>query len=156
MKPQSPTVQMLDKPREKQPVEGFGLSAQDMMDLMSAYEPFGLWRIELDSGQTFWSSDTYRVLGLEPSQGAADFRWAIQQFHPEDAEMIARVLEEAIERKGSFRFALRLKQTDRSYELIHSVGCYRERQDGTEEMIGFTWKQGTDELQIVVDGDPTD
>ncbi len=141
--------------RERQQIEGFGLSGEEIVDLMAAYEPFGIWRIEIDSGLTYWSTDTYRVLGLEPVEGAADFRWAIQQFHPEDAAMIAKTFEEAIERKGSFRFALRLRQKDQSFKLVHSVGYYREREDGMEELIGFAWEQPPEIRRIVVDGDPT-
>lgn len=130
-------VELFNELRPEQDLDGFNVSAGEVMGLLSMYDPHGIWRLDLESGHVFWSHDVFEIHGLEPKPGPVNLNDAINSYHPEDAKLISQLIENCIEKKTGYRFVLRLKKPNGGYRLVTSVGRYRERVDGTREVFGL-------------------
>lgn len=136
--PQTPLTVNDDRPpRPQQEISDFRLSPQEMIDLLSMYDPYGVWRMDLESGSVHWSRDVFEIHGLEYSDGPVDLNAALAAYHPDDAKIVAQLLDETIEKKSGFRFVLRLKQSNGRYKMVKSTCRYRQNQDGSEELYGL-------------------
>jgi len=123
--------------RPEQDISGFKINSAEMMTLLSMYDPYGMWRLELDSGHLFWSRDVYEIHGMEYSDGPVNFKDAMNAYHSDDALVINQLIEDAIAKKSGFRFVLRLKTQHAEYKLVKAAGKYRENSDGSREIIGL-------------------
>jgi len=129
-------VEVFANPRPRQLIGSFNLNAEDLLEILSSFDPYGLWRLDLESGQFFWSRDVFNVHGLEPAEGPVDMNEAFKLYHPEDARTLGRLIDDAIRSKSGYRFVLRLRMPDGKYRLVKSVARYREPEDGTGELVG--------------------
>lgn len=130
-------VQLFEKERALQDISGEDMSSTDMLSLLSMFDPYGFWRLDLNTGEVFWTRDVYEIHGLEYSEGPVDLTRAMRAYHPEDQKTVAALLEETINTQTGFRFVLRLKQAGGGYKLVKSIGRYRQRPDGREEIVGL-------------------
>jgi hypothetical protein len=130
-------VEETENTRPVQDYSDFDLSGEDVLKLLSMYDPYGVWRMDLTSGKVYWSKDVYEIHGLPYTKGEVDLTKAIKAYHPEDAKMVAQLLDEAIASKSSFRFVLRLSQPDGTYKMVKSSAKYRVSTDGKAEIIGL-------------------
>lgn len=128
------SVELLDEPRAIQDVSGFDISGSELLEILSSFDLYGLWRMDLGSGQIFWSPDVFRVHELEPSDGPVDMRTVLKNYHPEDKITVARLMDEAIEKRRGYRFVLRVLLPSGRYKLVKSIAKFRDRNDG--ELIG--------------------
>ncbi len=125
-----------DEARSPQDITEMELSAQEVLHVLSLFDPYGMWRVEIDTGMVHWTDDVYRIHGMERTGEAVDVQTAIERYHPDDRQYVSKVMEEAIERKSGFRLVLRLRRPHGGYKLVKSTGKYRERPDGTRELFG--------------------
>jgi two-component system cell cycle sensor histidine kinase PleC len=81
-------------------------------ELTEALPGCGVWRLNLARGHVHWSAPMYRLLGLEPSDGAMPFRMISQALHPDD------------DLKGELDRHLRegVSAFDQSFRLRHAEG----------------------------------
>lgn len=135
-------LQFDTSPREAQQLkpEELELSALEVLDAISRFDAIGLWRANLTTGLVYWSDPVYEIYGWEPQEGAVNVAAAIEAYHPDDREVVARCMEETANHKKGYRFVLRLMQPDGKYGWVKSVGLYRQREDGTEEIFGYIEK----------------
>ena len=127
---------MLSKPRQVQRFDEFGVSAGDIISVLSQFEPFGVWRMELDTGLVFWTSDIYEIHELPVAEGPVNVKMAIDAYHPDDRELLVDCLEDAVARKTGFHFVLRLATRSGGYKLVKSIGKYHVDESGAEALIG--------------------
>lgn len=132
-------LQFDTKPREAKKLapEAMELSASEVLAAISRFDPIGLWRASLTTGLVYWSDHVYEIYGWEPQEGAVNVAAAIDAYHPDDREVVARCMEEVAKHKKGFRYVLRLMQPDGTYAWVKSVGLYRQLEDGTEEIYGY-------------------
>lgn len=129
-------IEVVDKPREPQSLEEIGLSDANLLDALSQFDLYGVWRLELETGLLYWSPDVFKIHEMSYAKGPVDVRRAIEAYHPDDRELVASCVDQAAKRKSGFRFVLRLLKPDGTYKLVKSNGRYRKRADGTEEVYG--------------------
>ena len=135
-------LQFDTNPRELKPLdpEAMELSALEVLDAISRFDAIGLWRANLTTGLVYWSEAVYEIHGWEPQTGAVNVAAAIEAYHPDDREVVTRCMEETANHKKGYRFVPRLIQPDGKYAWVKSVGLYRKRDDGTEEIFGYIEK----------------
>ena len=107
-------LQFDTSPREAQQLkpEELELSALEVLDAISRFDAIGLWRANLTSGLVYWSAPVYEIYGWEPQDGAVNVAAAIEAYHPDDREVVARCMEETANHKKGYRFVLRVMQPD--------------------------------------------
>jgi hypothetical protein len=128
--------EVVDTPAHKQPLKDIGLQDVDLLEVLAQFDPYGVWRMELETGLLFWSRDVFEVHEMTYQPGPVDLRKAIDSYHPDDREMVINCIEEAASRKTGFRFVLRLQRADGSYKLVKCIGRYRLNSEGGEEIYG--------------------
>lgn len=114
-----------------------GLSADEILNAISRFDPIGLWRVDLTKGLTYWSDTVFEIYGWDVREGPVDVAAAIDAYHPDDQAVVARCLEEAAKNKAGFRFVLRLKKPCGDYTWVKSCGLYRQAADGSDEIFGY-------------------
>lgn len=116
--------------------DDIGLADANLLDVLALFEPFGVWRLDIDNGLTHWSEDMYRLHGLEPNPGPVDMMQVIRCYHPDDREHVIGCIEDAITRQSGFRFVLRIGTTDEVLRVVEALGRYRINPEGRPELFG--------------------
>jgi PAS domain S-box-containing protein len=80
----------------------------------------GSWGLNVRTGEIFWSTETYRILGLDPDQTKPTREAFFQILHPEDLESFLAT-EEALCAQHSFEYDYRIVRPDGSTRYIHAI-----------------------------------
>lgn len=80
----------------------------------------GSWGRNVRTGEIFWSTETYRILGLDPDQTKPTREAFFQTLHPEDLESYLAT-EEALSEQHSFEYDYRIVRPDGSTRYIHAI-----------------------------------
>ena len=129
-------VQTIETEPPTQDISAFGMDGDDLLSILSMFDPYGVWKIDLDSGQMYWSRDVFKIHGIEYHEGPVDLQASIKRYHPEDQKTIGALLSEAIEREVGFRYVLRLNTKDSSYKLVKAICKHRTNGQGTKQLVG--------------------
>lgn len=125
-----------EKARNPQIIKDMDICGAELLNILSAFDNYGMWRLDIETSKVVWSEDVFRIHELPRVDGPVDLDAAISRYHPEDQQYLPQVLGEAIARKSAFRFVLRLKRAYSGYKLVKSTGKYRHRPGYGPEMIG--------------------
>lgn len=128
-------LQMQKSLKPKQDLGEIGLDNASLIDVLSQFDLYGVWRLDVETGMTYWSRDVFIIHNLPFSGGPVDIISAINAYHPEDRAAVSQCLEEALAHKSGFRFVLRLGD-DITYKLVKATGKYRENAKGKPEIYG--------------------
>lgn len=82
----------------------------------------GQWRLNLADQSLHWSDEVYRIHGLSTEEPQPDVATAVSFYHPDDAPLVDRYVQESIETGAAFDFELRLIRLDGVERLVHSRG----------------------------------
>ncbi|MCB1385967.1 MAG: PAS domain-containing protein [Nitratireductor sp.] len=135
--PKTPlAVQEFGRARTAQDISGFDLSTDELLGLLSQFDLYGIWLLDLESGQLAWSRDIFEIHGMAYTSGHVDQQAVLRCYHPDDAKIVGQLIDETIANKSGFRFQLRLRNRDGKYRLVKSVGRYRVAPNGREQVIG--------------------
>lgn len=141
-------LEIKDAPRATQSLEEIGLEDAKLLDALAQFDLYGAWRVDLESGMVYWTRDVFEIHGLPYRPGPVDLKEAISRYHPEDRELVANCIEEAVARKSGFRFVLRLMTPEGHNKLVKSNGRYRVNAQGREEIYG-TFSQFQERVRMV-------
>ena len=91
------------------------------------------WRVA--SGEIYWSEETYRIFGLEPTvRPTLDL--ALERIHPEDRQLAREIIRSASEGESDFDFVHRLLMPDGSVKYVRAVGHRSTAGSGEVEFVG--------------------
>ena len=129
-------IQIMDARQAPPRIDTLGLDAALILNLMTQFDHFGLWRKDIETSLTHWSPDVFRIFGWPWREGPVDSREVIEMYHPEDRALVLDCISEAVSRKTGFWFVLRLRMPDGSWKFIQSNARYRVSEEGREELVG--------------------
>ncbi len=94
----------------------------------------GSWTREEPSGAVRWSTETYRIFGVEPGT-PVDYQTFIRRVHPEDVASVEESLQRALATGGEFRYEFRIildtGETKNVVEMGHPI------RDASGKVAGF-------------------
>lgn len=90
----------------------------------------GSWWIDLIKDTAYWSKQVYLIHGVTPEEHKPDLESGINFYHPDDRDLVQRYVTDAIEKKQSFDFELRILRPDNSVRWVHSKGGCRTNNKG--------------------------
>ncbi|MEL6750997.1 MAG: PAS domain-containing protein [Pseudomonadota bacterium] len=125
-----------DEMRKPQHLNGIEVDGSEMLNVLSLFDPYGVWQLDLQTGKVTWTEDVYHIHGMPVGDGTVDLDAAVEAYHPEDKPYLEQAIEEAVSRKTGFRIVLRLKRPRGGYKLVKSTGMFRTRADGSGELFG--------------------
>ena len=82
----------------------------------------GSWEWNLETDQSFWSEELYRIFGLEPGETKTPSQIAMDAVHPDDKEKHQRRLAEGRAGKARYESEHRIILPDGRIRTVHSVG----------------------------------
>ena len=91
--------------------------------------------MEAGTNRMFWSEEAARIYGYTPETEPTP-ELILQRVHPDDADLLKRVLEKAGQAGSDFDFEHRLLMPDGSIKHIHSLAHSIKGANGNEESVG--------------------
>ncbi|WP_193176656.1 hypothetical protein [Oricola nitratireducens] len=122
--------------RTKQSIEAIGLEGVDLLNTLAQFDPYGVWRLNLDTAAIQCTGDCTHILGIDGGDGGLGLLTLLRAFHPDDRKAAALCIENAIENHTSFRFVLRVPRGDGSEKFVKMIGQYRDGASGLPELFG--------------------
>ncbi|MEA5626487.1 PAS domain S-box protein [Nostoc sp. UHCC 0251] len=80
----------------------------------------GSWEWNLEMKKRYWSRETFRIFGINPTQSEPTQAEFLQMLHPEDRELFQTNFERAIAQKTPFNIEYRIIRPDGSVRYIES------------------------------------
>ena len=108
----------------------------------------GSWELDVATQTLSWSSEVFRLFGLDPNQPPPTLSEHQRQYHPEDRPRLRRILSEAIASGQPFRFQARIVRPDGSIRHVEARGRARQSSDGVVSRLFGTVQDITDQKQL--------
>ncbi|MCL1469530.1 GAF domain-containing sensor histidine kinase [Argonema antarcticum A004/B2] len=82
----------------------------------------GSWEFDVCTKEMSWSDESFRIFGLDPSQGVPTFSEHERQIHPDDFEFWQTTIEQAMESGQTYEFDFRILRPDGSVRYVYTKG----------------------------------
>ncbi|GLU52469.1 PAS domain-containing protein [Dyadobacter frigoris] len=82
----------------------------------------GSWEADLLTGKNYWSAETFRIFGMEPTDTAPRTREFTKKIHPGDRDLYRTQIQKALLEKISSSFDLRIVLPEGQVKYIHAIG----------------------------------
>lgn len=108
-------------------------SAEDalaQLQLLQDLAKTGFWSLDPETGHVHWSSEVYRIHGIDPKDAPPDLTNALDFYHPDDRDMVMREVDKAIKNGGDFQFKHRLINSKGETVHVECFGLARADQTG--------------------------
>ncbi|HEY3117791.1 MAG TPA: PAS domain S-box protein, partial [Chloroflexota bacterium] len=90
----------------------------------------GHWSLELATDALTWSDEHCRIFGRQPADGSPSHREALDQVHPEDRPILARLVARTISDGTPYEVEIRVIRPDGSLVTVESRGTREVDSDG--------------------------
>lgn len=100
----------------------------------------GSWEFQVDTGETVWSDEQFRIFGLEPGPQPPNYADLVQEhFHPDDAARVDRDFTAAVESGSPMEWEHRIVRPDGSVRVLHELALPHFDADGKlDRYLGAT------------------
>lgn len=125
----------------------------NVLRLVSKVARVGFWTHNLDTKESYFSPETYGVLGAETGGDELDLDSFLARSHPKDRATLQASLTKLIEDGGSFEFEARFfDDTQQTRNIKGSIMVFRDSHGETVQLIGVCWdKAKYDEHKLLLD-----
>ena len=82
----------------------------------------GSWEIEVKTKKITWSDQSFKIVGLDPEQGAPPFEEYMKLVHPEDVKELLEKIEKAINNGKSYSAEFRHVWPDGTVKYVYGKG----------------------------------
>jgi len=120
--------------RKKQALENESIRIKLMEAQNIAH--LGFFEHEIDTGNTYWSEETYRLLGTDPQQTKPGFDAFLSFVHPHDAPQVLEAREQ-LRQGGRYDIDYRIIKPDGSESILHGEAkLYVDEKNQQRKIIG--------------------
>ncbi len=98
----------------------------------------GNWERTIETGEGWWSDETYRIFGLEPKIVSPTLETFYKAIHPEDRETVKTAIERCLDGKEPYSIEYRILRPDGSQRTIYGRGTWRVDKTGKPSRISGT------------------
>jgi diguanylate cyclase (GGDEF)-like protein len=104
----------------------------------------GNWEWVPGSPEMLWSAELFRMLAVEPGEGAAAFSVFLERVHPDDRSMVEKALHEIGTDAGSWMLDHRIRLPKGDVRVVRQHAEVERSPDGVAERICGTIQDVTD------------
>ena len=104
----------------------------------------GNWERITETGEGWWSDETYRIFGLEPRAVSPTLKGFLDRVHPEDRAMVKQAVEKCMQGKEPYSIEYRIVRPDGSTLFIYGRGTWSPGTQGRPARIAGTIQDVTD------------
>jgi len=119
---------------------------QELYKQAQTIAQLGNWRWDMKTNKLSWSDEVYRIYGLEP-QSVIPIDLAAYN-HPDDAEMVMRMMDVAREKKQSFDYYYRILLAGGKQKVLHAKGNIELDANGEIQTMLGTLQDETQQKEI--------
>lgn len=119
---------------------------QHILQIAERIAQIGNWKVDLISGEIYWSNEVYRIHGLSTKIPLLGLDKAVEFYHPEDKDAVENCVAQAINNKTPFNFIKRLIAADGKEKIVESFGKPEMDENGKVISIIGTFEDITDEV----------
>ena len=98
----------------------------------------GNWERTIETGEGWWSDETYRIFGLEPGIVSPTLKTFYKAIHPEDRETVKTAIQRCLDGKEPYSIEYRILRPDGSQKTIYGRGTWRVDETGKPSRISGT------------------
>ncbi len=95
--------------------------SEQSLKMAQAMAHLGHWELDVGTGNTRWSDETYRILGYEPAKHNPSYDAFLQAIHPDDRARVANHIN-AARQKGGFDIEFKVVLSDGKSRVLHGMG----------------------------------
>lgn len=118
-----------------------------LLTLAERMAGIGHWRYDAVDRSLFWSSEVFRIHGLDPEQ-APPIETGLDYYHPEDRPTVRELLDRAIQHGEAWSFRARLIRADGEMRQVESFGQAERAPDGTVIGVVGVFRDVTEQAEI--------
>jgi PAS domain S-box-containing protein len=96
----------------------------------------GSWRWNIGTGEVRWSTEHFRIFGLDPQTARPSFASFKDRICPEDRPSFEQALGQAVRERNRFQSEYRIALPDGSVKYLQSVGQPDSTESGELEFVG--------------------
>ncbi len=117
----------------------------------------GLWDWRIDTGEVFFNSTWYTMLGYEPDEFPQKYETWATLVHPEDVARVEQVIQLHLENKEPFSLEFRMRAKDGGWKWIYDRGqvIQQDASGNAVRMIGthidITERKRAEELRLQIE-----
>lgn len=120
--------------------DAIGLSASEVVELVSAFRLCGYWRLEIDTGHFYGTKNISRIFGLEHTEGPMNLVAICSLIHPDDMPSILETYERVSTERLAYHNIYRVKTDAENYKFVRTIGKVRPREGTSGEVVGVTYE----------------
>ena len=111
---------------------------ESMLSQAQNLSGFGSWEWNISTGELEWSTELYRIYGVDPETFTPTFDLFLEFVHPEDRDYMESIVNQAVENKEGFRTEFRIVQPSGDVRVLETSGRFiTEVADSSPRMIGI-------------------
>jgi PAS domain-containing protein len=114
------------------------LTAEEVVALASAFQLYGFWRLDIDTGLFFATPDVCRIFGLPPTEGPLNLVTVTSRIHPDDMPVLMQIYERASNERLMYQSIYRIRADSQDYKYVRSIGKFRDKPGTSGEVVGIT------------------
>ena len=92
------------------------------LERAEALAHFGSWEWDPITNRVHWSTELYRIYGLDPGASPATIEAYLARVHPDDRALVEQTVRESFQKKTSFRMRERIVRPDGEVRVLSSAG----------------------------------
>ena len=116
---------------ERKNAEAALLSSETRLKEAQAVAHLGSYEVDVLTGETRWSDEVFRILGLDPARGSLSRQDSIEHVvHPEDREYAMQRYQEVVREGKLYDLECRVVRPDGSVRFVQSMGEAIKDQNG--------------------------
>jgi PAS domain S-box-containing protein len=108
----------------------------------------GSWEWNLETGQLWWSDELYDVYGVPRDGQPLSFERFAALVHPDDRDMVQRVVQDTLVRGETFAFDHRIIRPDGAERALHGRGRVFRDESGRAVRMAGSGQDITDRAQV--------
>jgi PAS domain S-box-containing protein len=125
---------------------------QKMLTKAQQVAHLGSWEMDIPTGNTVWSDEFFRILGIEPGSLQPTAEKGMQFIHPEDRDRAAAAVQKAIKEKGDYNIEKRIVRPNGEVRWVVSRGNIMLNKKGEAQILSGSFLDITErknyELQL--------
>ncbi len=118
-----------------------------LLKLAEQMSGVGHWRFDVLSGEVTWSDEVYRIHGFEPGAIVPDYELVLAGYHPDDAEVLASAVSQAIATGAGYAFRLRIRPPGREERLVETKAATEQDETGKTVALFGVFQDVTDAVR---------
>jgi signal transduction histidine kinase len=96
----------------------------------------GSWYFNSDTGEHFWSQESFAILDFDPEEIKASYPMLLQRIHPEDRSRVDEIRSAAVRDRRDFQAEFRLLLPGGAIRYVRGIGRCSINETGQVELIG--------------------